>query len=111
MPWPLLLVSAAYRVDHQYPVQVWFRGRKVGDFKADLLVEGLVLLELKAARSIEAVHEAQVMNYLRATDIEVGLLLNFGLEPQFRRLAYDNDRKRRPGPSPGPSAAADEPLS
>ena len=66
----------------------------VGDFKADILVEGAVILELKAGRALEPVHEAQLLNYLRATDIEVGLLMNFGVKPQFKRLAFDNDRKR-----------------
>ncbi len=53
-----------------------------------------VLLELKSARSIESSHEAQLLHYLRATDIEVGLLLNFGVRPQFRRLLFDNERKK-----------------
>ena len=72
---------------------MWFRGRMIGDFKADIFVEKAVILELKAARVLESAHEAQLLNHLRATDIEVGLLLNFGVEPQFKRLAYDNDRK------------------
>jgi GxxExxY protein len=60
-------------------------------------VERRLLLELKAARSIEPVHEAQLLHYLRATEIEVGLLLNFGLHPQFRRLLFDNERKKLRG--------------
>jgi len=70
-----------------------FRGHNVGDFEADMLVESCVLLELKTARSLDSSHEAQLLNYLRATDIEVGLLLNFGLRPQFKRLVFDNPRK------------------
>jgi GxxExxY protein len=58
-----------------------------------MLVADCVLLELKSARAIDAAHEAQLMNYLRATHIEVGLLLNFGSKPQFKRFAYDNSRK------------------
>ena len=58
-----------------------------------MLVESCVLLELKTARSLDSSHEAQLLNYLRATDIEVGLLLNFGLRPQFKRLVFDNPRK------------------
>lgn len=73
---------------------VWFRGQQVGDFRADMVVESKVLLELKAARTIDEAHGKQLLNYLRATDIEVGLLLNFGVEPQFRRLVYENERKR-----------------
>jgi GxxExxY protein len=59
-----------------------------------MLVEGKVLIELKAARTIEQAHEKQLLNYLRATDIEVGLLLNFGAKAQFRRLVYENERKK-----------------
>ena len=81
------------KIERQVPVVVAFRGHQVGDFRADLLVEGKVLLELKAARAIDQAHEKQLLNYLRATDIEVGLLLNFGAKPQFRRLVYENDRK------------------
>ena len=72
---------------------VWFRGQKVGDFEADLMVEQCVLLELKAVRALDSTHEAQLLNYLRATEIEVGLLFNFGIKPQFRRMAFDNARK------------------
>ena len=78
----------------QIQVPVWFRGHRVGDFVADVLVNQLVLLELKAARALDASHEAQILNYLRATEIEVGLLFNFGVKPEFRRLAFDNSRKR-----------------
>jgi len=78
----------------EVPVPVWFRGRKVGQYYADLIVEGVVLLELKAARALDSAHEAQLLHYLRATDVEVGLLLNFGLRPQFRRLLFDNERKK-----------------
>ncbi len=80
----------------EVPVPVWFRGRKVGQYYADLIVEGVVLLELKAARTLDSAHEAQLLHYLRATEIEVGLLLNFGLRPQFRRLLFDNERRKNP---------------
>jgi GxxExxY protein len=75
-------------------VPVWFRGVKVGQYFADLMVENAVLLELKTARTVESAHEAQLLHYLRATQIEVGLLLNFGVRPQFRRLLFDNARKK-----------------
>jgi GxxExxY protein len=74
-------------------VPVWFRGRKIGQYYADGIVEGLVLLELKASRTLESAPEAQLLHYLRATEVEVGLLLNFGIRPQFRRLLFDNERK------------------
>jgi GxxExxY protein len=78
----------------EVPVPVWFRGKKIGQYYADLIVEDVILLELKAVRTLESVHEAQLLHYLRATEIEVGLLLNFGLRPQFRRLLFDNGRKQ-----------------
>jgi hypothetical protein len=59
-------------------------------------VERAVIVELKAASGIDAAHEAQLLNYLRATDIEVGLLLNFGPKPQFKRLVFANERKGKP---------------
>jgi GxxExxY protein len=61
-----------------------------------LLVEGVVLLELKAARTLDSSHEAQILNYLRGTSIEIGLLCNFGPKPEFKRMAFANTRKRLP---------------
>jgi len=92
----LVVALQETRVDvaREDPVPVWFRGKKVGQYYADLIVEGVVLLELKAARTLESAHEAQLLHYLRATEIEVGLLLNFGLRAQFRRLLFDNERKK-----------------
>lgn len=91
----LALTSKGLSVLRQIEVPVWFRGQKVGDFKADMLVERCVLLELKAGRALDAAHEAQLLNYLRATEIEVGMLFSFGLKAEFKRLAYDNVRKQR----------------
>lgn len=88
------LTSRGLDVRRQIEVPVWFRGHKVGDFVADMLVERTVLLELKAVPTLDSSHEAQFLNYLRATEIEVGLLFNFGIKPEFKRLAYDNSRKR-----------------
>lgn len=88
------LEEAGFVVAREVPVPVWFRKRKVGQYFADLLVSKAVLLELKAGRNLESAHEAQLLHYLRATEIEVGILLNFGLRPQFRRLLFDNERKK-----------------
>jgi GxxExxY protein len=82
-------------VKQQAPATVYFRGQLVGEFRADLLVNDAVIVELKASRAIEPVHEAQLMNYLRATNIEVGLLMNFGPKPEFKRFIFDNERKAR----------------
>ena len=89
----IALNSLGLKVCRQIQIPVWFRGKPVGDFTADMLIQDCVLLELKAARSLDASHQAQLLNYLRATEIEVGLLLNFGLKPEFKRLIFDNPRK------------------
>src|SRR5882762_4893177 len=89
----LALNAIGIDVRRKIEIPVWFRKYQVGDFEADMLVEGCVLLELKAVRRLDSSHEAQLLNYLRATEIEVGLLLNFGLKPEFKRLIFDNARK------------------
>ena len=88
------LISKGLEVLRQIDVPVWFRGQKVGAFVADVLVNKSVLLELKATRTLDSAHEAQLLNYLRATEIEVGLLFNFGIKPEFRRLVFENARKQ-----------------
>lgn len=90
----LALLARGLRVQTEVPVPVFFRGKTVGDFRADMVVNGCVLLELKTAEAISIAHEAQLLNYLRATKLEVGLILNFGPKAEVRRLAYDNSRKR-----------------
>jgi GxxExxY protein len=87
------LESSSLRISREVPIPVWFRGKKIGQYFADLIVQKTILLELKAAQSLDKAHEAQLLHYLRATDIEVGLLFNFGVRPQFRRLLFDNERK------------------
>lgn len=81
-------------VERQASVPVWFRQHKVGEFRADLRVNHSVLLELKCSRVLDPAHEAQLLHYLKAAEIEVGLLLNFGERPQFKRLIFDNHRKK-----------------
>ena len=90
----IALHRAGLAANCQIPLPVWFRGHKVGEFRADVLVENCVLLELKAARSLDPAHEAQLLHYLKSTGVEIGMLLNFGTRPQFRRLIFDNDRKK-----------------
>jgi len=89
------LQSVGLNVCSPVDIPVWFRGTQVGSFEADILVENCVLLELKAVRTLDWSHRAQLLNYLRATDIEVGLLLNFGERPEFKRVILDNLRKIR----------------
>ena len=90
----IALSEAGLTVRAQVGIPVRFRERLVGEYRGDILVNDVVLLELKAARTLERSHEAQLLHYLRANEIEVGLLLNFGIRPQFRRLLFDNDRKK-----------------
>jgi GxxExxY protein len=89
----LALQAAELIVDRESPLEVRFRGHVVGRFRADIVVNGKVLIEVKALPRLEPVHGAQVLNYLRATVLEVGLLLNFGPRAQFRRLRFDNSFK------------------
>lgn len=95
----LALRQSGFMVGQEVGVPVWFPGEKIGQYFADMVVENRVLLELKAVRTLESAHEAQLLHYLKATEIEVGLLMNFGVKPQFRRLLFDNARKKiRPNP-------------
>ena len=96
----IALSADGCQVTKQASVPVWFRKKQVGDFRADLLIDNLVILELKAVRVLEPSHEAQLLNYLRATDIEIGLLLNFGPKPEFKRMIFDNPRKKGHGGTP-----------
>lgn len=88
------LSEAGLSVQSQVPVPVSFRGKRVGDFYADLLVESKVLVELKAVRAIAPEHQAQIINYLNATGIEVGLLINFG-NPRLELKRLTRSRKRQ----------------
>ncbi|MBI1289460.1 MAG: GxxExxY protein [Flavobacteriales bacterium] len=77
----------------QHPISVFYNGENVGEYFADILVEDRVIVELKATEGISERHEAQLINYLRATDMEVGLLLNFGKKPEYRRKVFSNHLK------------------
>jgi GxxExxY protein len=88
------LTRAGLAVQQQMPIRVYYDGLSVGDYFADLVVEGKIIVELKAAEALRPEHEAQLLNYLKATEIEVGLLLNFGPEPTFARKIFTNDRKK-----------------
>lgn len=88
------LTGSGLRAESEVNLPVFFRGAMVGDFAADILVERAVILELKAVDDLHPAHEAQLLNYLKASEIELGLLLNFGPKPRVRRLVFSNDRKR-----------------
>jgi GxxExxY protein len=77
----------------QSPIKVFYENNLVGEYFADILVENKVIVEIKSAKNIAAEHEAQLLNYLKATEIEVGLLLNFGPKAEVKRKAFENTRK------------------
>ena len=78
----------------QSPINVLYDDEVIGEYYADLLVADKVIIELKASKNLSIEHEAQLLNYLKATDIEVGLLLNFGPKPEIKRKLFDNHRKK-----------------
>jgi len=77
----------------QSPIKVMYEKQVIGEYFADILVEDKVIVEIKASKKLALEHEAQLLNYLKATDIEVGLLLNFGPAPEIKRKVFDNLRK------------------
>ena len=81
-------------VEKQKPITVNYMGNKVGEYFADLVVNEKVIVELKAAEALCEEHEYQLINYLKATDLEVGLLLNFGKKPEFRRKVFANSESK-----------------
>ena len=91
----LELKSKGLKVEAQKKIEVYYKGIEVGQYYADLIVEDLIILELKAADCIVAAFENQILNYLKGTNCEVGLLLNFGTKPEFKRKIFENSRKVR----------------
>ena len=88
------LKSRGFNVEPQKQIKVHFKGYEVGEYYPDLIVNDVVILELKAAECIVEEFENQILNYLRATDVEVGLLLNFGKKPEIRRKVFANLNKK-----------------
>ena len=80
--------------ESQVPIRVFYGGEIVGDYVADFVIEGKVIVEVKAVREMSSVHENQLLNYLTCTDKEVGLLLNFGEKAEIKRKVYDNKLKK-----------------
>ena len=80
-------------VKQEFPIVVRYLGQTVGEYFADLVVNDLVIVEIKATKALLQEHEAQLLNYLKATPYEVGLLLNFGPKPEQKRRSFDNNRK------------------
>jgi GxxExxY protein len=84
------LEQRGFKVEIQKSIKVFYEGVEVGYYVADMIIEGVVIIENKAAKSLCDEHENQLLNYLKSTTIEVGLLLNFGLKPEFRRKIFEN---------------------
>jgi GxxExxY protein len=80
--------------EKQKPIEVYYGNQMVGSYFADIIVESKIILELKAAECLIEEHELQLINYLKATELELGLLLNFGKKPEFKRKIFTNDRKK-----------------
>ena len=81
------------KVAQQQKIRVFYEKEQVGEYFADLIVDDKVIIELKASESLRKEHEAQLINYLKATKAEVGLLLNFGRKAEYSRKIFTNDRK------------------
>jgi len=86
------LKSMGINVEKQKQIKVYYKEQQVGEYYADLIIENIVIVELKAAESLCEEHEFQLINYLKATDIEVGLLLNFGKSPEIKRKVFSNKK-------------------
>ena len=88
------LKSNGLYCEKQKPIKVHYHGQEVGDYFADIIVNDLIILELKTVETLLQEHENQLINYLKATDKEIGLLLNFSKKPEIRRKIFTNDNKR-----------------
>lgn len=82
-----------FDVKSEYPIRVTYEGVEVGEYYADIIIDNCIIIENKAAEILREEHEYQLINYLKATEMEVGLLFNFGKKPAFKRKFFTNDRK------------------
>ena len=91
------LQERGYDVESQVPIEFFYKGRSIGDFRADLIVEDKVIVELKAIKNLQPANESQLVSYLKSSKIEVGLLLNFGADGglQIKRKVYSNQFKNK----------------
>ena len=87
------LSKNGFEVKRQAPIKVYYDGQLIGDYYCDLIIDDLILIELKSVENIAIAHQKQTINYLKASEFEVALLLNFGDTPQVKRLLFTNDRK------------------
>jgi GxxExxY protein len=111
----IALTHAGVPFRREFTIPVFFRGIRVGVYRPDFLLADEIIVELKAARSIDPVHVAQLVNYLRTSTVELGYILNFGSKPSFKRMIFSNVRKNglrtsaaiRGSPALAPSSAPD----
>ena len=96
----IALQDAGLEAIEELELPVWFRGRRIVKFRADLVVESRLIIEVKARPTLEAFNKAQLLHYLKATKIDVGLLMNFGRTPEFSRVIYEQARNRSPFSAP-----------
>ena len=89
------LLEVGFQVEKQRKIEVFYSGKLVGEYYADIMVNSIIILELKAHECILEEHENQLINYLKATEVEVGLLLNFGKKPEIKRKVFDNILKNQ----------------
>ncbi len=88
------LRDAGFSIDEEYPIKVIFENEIIGDYFADIIVDNKVIVELKAVEILNKIHEVQLVNYLKATDLEVGLLLNFGEKIEIKRKVLTKNHKK-----------------
>lgn len=103
-----MLIELGVGVQREYPIGVYFHGIVVGSFRADMVVDSKIIVEVKAGLHLDRSAEAQTLNYLRSTEMEIALLLHFGPRASFKRLIYSNERKSIRVPS-APSVISDNP--
>lgn len=87
------LKNMGFHCENQFPIRVFYNDYEVGNYYADIIVDNCIVIENKAAEALVEENEYQLINYLKATNIEIGLLLNFGKKPEFKRKIFTNDRK------------------
>ena len=87
------LRSIGCQIKSEHPIKVHYEGIQVGEYYADIVVDDCIIIEVKATEALREEHEYQLINYLKATNMEVGMLFNFGRKPSFKRKFFTNDRK------------------
>jgi len=88
------LSNMGFDIKCQYPIIVFYESKIVGEYYADIVVNNIIVIELKASSALLEEHENQLINYLKATEIEVGLLMNFGKEAEYKRKVFMNKIKK-----------------